>query len=363
MTEVEVRNFQSIEHATIVVEGYTSLVGRSNIGKSAFVRAIKSALTGATGTAFVRHGSTCARRVKDAKSCHCKSSVRIKREGFDLLWEKGDNINSYTFNGEVYPAGERGTPSFLMGEYAPIKIGDSKQLLQVADQFDPIFLLNQTGGVVADVLSDVAHLDRINIAMRMVEKDRREAVSTRKVRESDITTLTETLQTYKGLDDTVGRVREVEAGLIKVEQAEKHLRQVERFLEAGSSRAAEIKHLSGVEDLAEPNTKGLREGSAGFQRLSDWLDRLVDFKGWFARVGSVKDLPSPDYTPLKAALTTLSEVAGLATKLEVLSQEVSQIEAAHSQILEDAEGIRVEWGSLGVCPTCEQSCSGHAVAV
>ena len=33
MIEVEVRNFQSIEHISLKVEGFTALVGRSNIGK------------------------------------------------------------------------------------------------------------------------------------------------------------------------------------------------------------------------------------------------------------------------------------------------------------------------------------------
>src|SRR5277367_3768831 len=155
-TEVEVTNFQSIEHAKFVIEGYTALVGRSNIGKSAIVRAVKAALTGASGTSFVRHGPNCARRLKDAKKCQCKATVRIKREGFDLLWEKGDSDNRYTFNGQVNDSVGQGTPTFLQAGFAPIKIGDDKELLQVADQFDPIFLLNKTGGAVADVLSDVA---------------------------------------------------------------------------------------------------------------------------------------------------------------------------------------------------------------
>ena len=46
MLDVEIRNFQSIDHVHLRVEGFTALVGRSNIGKSAVVRAVKAALTG-----------------------------------------------------------------------------------------------------------------------------------------------------------------------------------------------------------------------------------------------------------------------------------------------------------------------------
>jgi hypothetical protein len=358
-TEVEVRNFQSIEHAEVTIDGYTAIVGRSNIGKSAIVRAVKAALTGATGTSFVRHGPTCARRLKDAKKCACKTSVRIKREGFDLLWEKGDNDNRYTFNGKVYDSVERGTPEFLQGGYAPIKIGDEKELLQVADQFDPIFLLNRTGGVIADVLSDVAHLDRVNAAMRLVEKDRRESVSTRKVREQDVVNLTQRYVEFDGLDDALAKARAVEEKLSELDAMDKRLRQIERFMEAGAARATEIKHLQGVEGIAAMDPSGLRASAATAEKLSGWYDRLVGFKTWFERVKGLENLPAHDSSPLKERLASLGGVMGYATKFETLSAEVARVEAACAKALDDANGIRAEWEALGVCPTCEQPCGGH----
>jgi len=121
----------------------------------------------------------------------------------DLLWEKGDSKNQYTYNGEVYDKPGTGTPDFLQPGFTSVKIGDEKQLLQVSDQFSPIFLLDQSGGVVADILSDVAKLDSVNTAIRMVEKDRKEASATRKVREKDVTRLKTELDLYEGLDESV----------------------------------------------------------------------------------------------------------------------------------------------------------------
>jgi hypothetical protein len=365
MTEVEVRNFQSIEHATIRIEGFTAIVGRSNIGKSALVRAVKAALTGATGTAFVRHGDLCARRTKDSKTCKCQASVRIQREGFDLLWEKGDAVNRYVFNGTVYDSVERGTPSFLQEGYALIKVGDSKELLQVCDQFDPIYLLNQTGGVIADVLSDVAHLDRMNVAMRLVEKDRKEATSTRKVREQDITTLTGQVVLYDGLDDAVSRVKTAEAGLAGVERAGGHLTRVERFLEACSARATEIRTLAGIEAIVEPPAVGpLRDRAGAFQRLAGWWDDLVGHRSWFERMKGLDALLVPDKSPLGTAEQGWLQISKLAGRIQSLSHEVDRIEADHGRILEEVKGIQDEWDALGVCPTCAQPCRGvHAEAV
>lgn len=358
-TEIEVRNFQSIEHANLVVEGYTSVVGRSNIGKSALVRAVKAALTGATGTSFVRHGPGCARRLKDAKKCQCKTAVRIKREGFDLLWEKGDNDNRYTFNGQVYDSVERGTPSFLTEGYAPIQIGPDKELLQVADQFDPIFLLNRTGGVVADVLSDVAHLDRVNAAMRLVEKDRREAVSTRKVRELDVIDLTSRLVAFDGLDGTLSRVRAAEDKLVELDAADKRLREVERFIQEGIARATEVKNLHTVEGVVIPDIAACRTSTETFHQLSGWYDRLVTFKLWFERVKGVDALTSPSSDPLKTKLGEFTSVSGFAARYDALSQDVERVEQSHAKVLEEVRGLQAEWDALGVCPTCEQPVNAH----
>ena len=406
MTEVEVRNFQSVEHSVFRVEGFTALVGRSNIGKSALVRAVKAALTGATGSDFVRHGGLCARRLKGAKACKCVTSVHIKREGFDLLWEKGDGVNRYTFNGQIYDSVGSGTPSFLMDGYAPIKIGDSKELLQVSNQFDPIFLLNQTGGVIADVLSDVAHLDRVNIAMRMVEKDRREAVSTRKVREQDVVLLTQNLVQYDGLDAVVGTIRGVEDKLLVVEQLDKRLRQVERFMEAGSARALEIKSLSGIDTVPEPRpVLPLQTGLAGLLTIQGWHDTLVVFKGWFERLKGLDVLAVLSAEALKLSLRGLSALVDLADRYDLMTKAVSgltsmqtdretfstdpltkglvgfvklddlerrylalvaelpRLDVEYQRAEEDAQAIQAEWVALGVCPTCEQPCGGHEKSV
>jgi hypothetical protein len=359
-TEVEVRNFQSIEHAHVTIEGYTALVGRSNIGKSAIVRAVKAALSGASGTTFVRHGPHCARRLKDAKKCQCKSTVRIKREGFDLLWEKGDNDNRYTFNGQVCDSVGSGTPDFLVkAGYAPIKIGDGRELLQVADQFDAIFLLNRTGGVIADVLSDVAHLDRVNTAMRYVEKDRREAASTRKVREQDVVSLTQRLEEFEGLDDAIVRVKAVEDKIVDLGRAESRLKQIERFLEAGTARGVEIKRLLGVENVVIPDAVASLSSVDGLLRLTRWHERLVALKDWWDRTKPVEGIVAPDASPLKTSLSEMLVKAQLAAKLEQMAVSVKALEDRATTLDEEARKIRAEWDALGLCPTCEQPCGAQ----
>lgn len=220
MIEVKIENFQAIDSLKFHIEGFTAVVGRSNLGKSSIIRALKAALSGADGNNFVRHDpETCARVLRGVKKCRCFCSVHFKFEdGRRLLWEKGDAINQYTawaVDGEktVYSnVGGKSSdaPSMLEKGFAPIELSQKKNFLQVADQFNPLFLLDLSGTVVADVLSDVAQLDEINKAMRLVSKDRRSAASTRKVREDDVKTIGVKLEKYETLDRTLQQANKVE---------------------------------------------------------------------------------------------------------------------------------------------------------
>jgi len=393
MIEVEVRNFQSIEQATLKVEGFTALVGRSNIGKSALVRAVKAALTGAPVTSFVRHGRACLRRTKKAKTCKCFSAVHLKAEGFDMLWEKGDAINRYTFNGTVYDKAEKGTPEFLLPAFLPVKIADKQEMLQVADQFSAIFLLDQTGGVVADVLSDVARLDRINVAMRMVERDRKEAVSTRKVREKDILELQTRALDFEGLDTAVVQVEAAQSDLDQIEKSADTVERLDGFLAAGAalgqrirnlevglavpvpdphevvahcvslaqtdgwltrytSQTAAIQLLQPVETLAVPERAPLQTTHETHTKLSRWHGQLVDFRNFFALMKPIEVLPVLDALGLKDGLAAFQQVQGHLVKLEALEGAVVKLEAAYAAILVEEKEAHDEMEALGVCPTC-----------
>lgn len=393
MIEVEVRNFQSIEQVALKVEGFTALVGRSNIGKSALVRAVKAALTGAPVSSFVRHGRACLRRTKKAKTCKCFCSVHLKAANFDLLWEKGDAINRYTFNGQVYDKAEKGTPDFLNPAFLPVKIGDRQELLQIADQFSAIFLLDQTGGVVADVLSDVARLDRINVAMRMAEKDRKEAVSTRKVREKDVVDLQEKLNGFAHLDVAVAQVEQVGADLEVIETAASKVEKLDRFMAAGSAigqriraleaglatvvpdktdltaprdllvqidgwlldyaeQTAAIGKLTPVEALDVPVRGGIQMAHATFSQLAQWHAQLVAFRDLFAAMKPVEALPPLDASGLKTALVELDRLRGFQFRFGFVERALVKLEEDYEAILVEEKEAHDEIEALGVCPTC-----------
>lgn len=402
MVEVTIRGFQAVEDVALVVEGFTALVGRSNIGKSAIVRAIKCALTNASGTDFVRHGARCSRRIRGTKKCRCQCSVWIRTSGLDLLWEKGDEINQYTINGQIYNKPDRGTPSFLQADFSPVKVGDEKLLLQVADQFDPIFLLNKSGTVVADVLSDVAMLDDINAATSLAEKDRREAVSTSKVREKDLIATRDRLEFYATLDEPLARVSGVEKQYRSLQDSTKEvqnlsdlclrlqalasvvrgLKPVESvtipevdsvvaemegltrlvgFEVAFSNRLVLVQSLDGVDLIEVPAVNLLEDSGRSLIDLENWVTVAQDFKARVVKWKAVEAVVEPSFDLAQAA-QDLTSLWRMATQHDGLATEVTDLESSLEDIEKSETQVMSEWEVLGVCPTCSQSLrvGGHA---
>lgn len=288
MLKITVDSFQSIEHAEVEVDGFAALVGRSNIGKSALVRAIRYALTGQQGSDFVRHDSaTCTRIKRGTKKCKCQCSVRVEIKGhLTLLWEKGDAINQYTVwdaagQKQVYNKVERGNLGFLGEGFEPLKVGTDKVLVQVATQFQPMFLLDQSGSVVADVLSDVAKLDDLNEALRLVEKDRRANVSERKIRERDLAANQEALAAYDGLDADVAGVRTLADEREQLTELSDELDRLTSFLSRLEDYAVAIRALRAATKPALPASHNVQESLQGaldlrrFERAYDVLTGRV----------------------------------------------------------------------------------------
>jgi len=352
MIEVTIQNFQAIRQVSLKIDGFTALVGRSNIGKSAIVRAVRCALTGATGTDFVRHDpETCKRLLRGNKKCLCQATVEIKMNGLALKWEKGDAINQYTVRGvdgkkTVYTKVERGTPEFLQPDFSMVKVGDEKTLVQVSEQFNPIFLLNQSGSVVADVLSDVAKLDDINVAMRLAEKDRREAVSTRKVREKDVLTLQTELAEYDGLDDVVGRVREVETGHETVQEATGKLRKLVEYQESAKAKATEARALKAAVAPKLPDHDALVEAQEKLALLEDLCQRSSRLWAAVEALETATKPEMPDHDALVASQARAAEVRGFADRLKTVRTAVKDLTAAQEAELPDSEPIETSFKKM-----------------
>jgi len=399
MIRIEIQDFQSIASVVLEVSGFAALVGRSNIGKSAVIRAVRAVLTNAQGVQDVRHGPTCARHLRGVKTCKCKAQVHIVGPGFDILWEKGDADSRYTINGTVYEAVPKGTPDFLKQWFQPVKIGEKSMLLQVASQWDPLFLLDASGPAVADVLSDVAQLDRINVASRLVEKDRREAQATIKVREKDIQATCDALVLYTGLDGVVQRMEDLTTSSVGLQATQKATEKVLQLLAAKqvcdttitylepvetlvfpakvpvlkavqiwdylidkggelAAKEAVVHKLELVEALYVPSDRHLTRTVKAAEGMLDWLTSLRAIKAIFTQLTGVCRVEPPNATQLQERASQVGVVVPLAEQLVRLRSDVAAMGGEQDKLNREEQALRQELQAFKTCPLCDQSMEG-----
>jgi energy-coupling factor transporter ATP-binding protein EcfA2 len=391
---VKVENFQSIENLTIEIDGFTALTGRSNIGKSALVRAIRAALTNADGTYFVRHTPACREEGKSDKKCKCFSRVQLTSEGFDLTWEKGASISRYRVNGQEYDRPGRGNLDFLdaLG-LEPVRVGVNTTFIQYAQQFKPIFMLEESGSVVAESIADVSKLARVSGAIKLAEKVRRDLQATRKTREKDLQVVGTSLLHYVQFDTFDAQVSKVEGVSSEVETAGADLALVTSFVSKARdnqarrqdlqgmlaavveedvtrdayeewatlrefvSEAIDLKkrvaHLSPVNSLTVPE---LNFNSSGLRKVAGFIVRLSALKSSSSRL--VGKFEVPDLVPL--ALGPVRTLQTLQKKHSKLLEDLSKLSKEHSEVCADYSVVEAEIAALPRCESCQQVILGEA---
>jgi len=192
---VHIQNFQSLKDVQFDISGFTVLVGRSNLGKSATIRAIEGALFNAPVEAYVRDGAS-------------SLMVRLTSPDFDIQWRKGGGHNDYTVDGVSFESVGRDVPDVIRQKgFRDLEVNKNHLRVQVSDQFHPLFLLDCTGTDAAQAISDVHRIYEIQSAQEAVDKDRRAVRAEIKVREKDLLTAKDRALRIDLLEDKVQHLR------------------------------------------------------------------------------------------------------------------------------------------------------------
>lgn len=170
--ELRIQNFQV--HGKLVVKfgpGITTIVGPSDTGKSAIIRALRWVATNQPGgDAFVRYG---------AKGC----TVRVVVDGRHVTRKRkaGGDVNTYHLDDQEYKAFGRGVPDTI-AEFLNLP-GVCWQ-----GQHDPSFWFGDTPGEVSRQLNAIVDLGVIDVTLTNVARTFTKARNRLDVAEENLTT-------------------------------------------------------------------------------------------------------------------------------------------------------------------------------
>lgn len=315
-TFLRVKDFQSIGNTEIEIDGFTVITGPNNSGKSALVRAVIGLFSNNSGLkhCWVRKGQK-----------HLKVSLDFA-DGVSVLWERGPKVARYEVNGEALENVGQKLPDEVkeLGIHS-LKIGSETLWPQIATQFlGQLFLVHQTGSVMAEAIADIERVGKINRALRLGESYRRDAVSKLKVRRSDSEALAAQIHSMQGLDEILARVKTFEAqrtetlGLARKIQTTQILRA--RLLEAQEAIAS----LQGLENIQPGSSEKARKCRELLKLLKTLAARLKESRRALERFAGVSDteVVSPDKA--RQVFKLLRESQALQTRLQTLQAVLDQ---------------------------------------
>jgi len=328
MLHVRVRNFQSIKDATVVIDGFTALTGTNNAGKSALFRAIKGVFTN-PAPSFVRHGAK-------------YSTVEITDKTKDLYvkWEKGGGKNDYelrTSEGteRFVKVGKTGAPPQVLEAFGigSLQAGNATLWPQFAEwKTGPLFLLDKPGSAIADGVANVDRITVLNKALKACESDRRQAVSTLKLRKTDQEAIEEQLAAFEGLDAVVKNLDELQTQRDQADRVKAGREKLVSLKRQYTEAREQVDALEGFEEVAAsmPTKERVRESRDLERELQEYCKLQRDLRDARSHVEALKKLgdvgnqiPSQEVlTGLQRLQEGLQKLVQLRDRLVPLQEEI-----------------------------------------
>lgn len=295
MTEISIKNFQSIKKVTFTIDGFTVITGKNNIGKSAIVRAIEAALTNQPGVEFIRKGEK-------------STEVKIKKDKLNIEWKKGTSA-TYKINGENFSKLNRAIPQPLIDAgFDKMEIGDQKISPIIASQFQPLFLLNKNGGVITDVLAHLYNIDTLSVADDLCVKELRSQKSLLKTREEDLKKLDENLEKYKDFDKLK---KEAE----KIFDLHKHVQKLQAEIESLIDYDNKIKEITQnikdvefIKKFKVPSIKKIEQNITGLEWLIEKAEKFRDLSQSIKKLRDITKITIPKIPDLESFINDFKQI-------------------------------------------------------
>lgn len=299
---VSIKNFQSLKSLDLELGPLTVVVGDSSSGKTALIRALRMLVNNERGSWFVTNGETVSSvSVRDSKSV-VSLQKGVSNSGEYRIHQEGVSEKTFTKLAGTVPV-----------EVSDV-LGIASGSLNFAFQFDPPFLLKESGSAVATTLGSLTGVSRIFEAVREANRKRLAASALIKTRTSDLLQVQERLDKFGDLEERDKKLTEAEWAYQQHLDFGAQARSLQTLIEVL------LEHKKSLSAVIVPEAPDLSEIEEVLEKR-EHLNRLL-------RV-------------IKTAMREISEASADQLKAE---QEQQDAETRYHEELKKA----------GRCPTCQQ---------
>lgn len=332
-----IKNIQS--HKNSILEfspGINALVGTSNNGKSAVLRALMWAITNRPlGTEILLSNWAYDSKGKQAD----EMSVTVEKENSVLTRRKTKIENEYVINGEKLEAIKTDIPE-------QVKKFFSLSETNIQRQQDAPFLLSQSSGKIAEYFNRIVRLDIIDRVLGNAESSRRKMKNQLELSEQNEKKFEKELEKYSWLDSAENLIEKIKVLNSKGEEISVKKNElgvsVEKFEKACEEKypdfKKELKLIEQINEVGEKNNE---------------LSYLIEDLEYQIKQFEELDKKSFDFTKEKKLVEQIESIALNADEIEKLKEEIHNVEYADGFVkgrIEYIKGLKKQLPP--VCPLC-----------
>lgn len=328
-------NFQKHKHLVIDFNhGITSIVGRTDVGKSAIIRALRwVCLNKPDGDDFIHHGASTAK-------------VVVETDSYTITREKGAGKNEYKLGKKAFKAFGRGK--------VPEEIQKALQMeaINFQGQFDTPFWIGESAGEVSRQLNQIVNLGIIDHTLHDLSSSLRKSRVEIEVSEQRMQDLR---KEHKRMSKVPELVEEYEEGLVrldeKIQDKHKEIEQASVVLRLLNARNDKKNQLNEIKRLIEKGSSLLQLGRQ-IQQNEELLLLLKQYSALKTKSRAKK----MDFSVLE---DTIEIIDNKETDIELLIRLVEKLEHQEQKkcrVLKNLDQRKEELSELigDRCPICDR---------
>lgn len=230
INKVIIENFQSHENTVLEFHnGLNVILGSSDQGKSAVIRAIKWALYNEPrGMDFIRHGTKGAKVIIELSNSYTITRERTQSKNRYILKEpNGEEMVFESFGNEI--------PLEIINAHKISKFkldSDLQSSLNLGNQLDGPFLLSETGAVRAKAIGRLTGLHIIDKSIRDTISDIKKETQINTVLNKELSEINEELKNYENLNNIEKNLIETEDFIRRLENLNMKLENLQKVNQA-----------------------------------------------------------------------------------------------------------------------------------
>lgn len=333
LQRLRLHNFQ--RHSRLDIEfdpQVTVLVGKTDAGKSAVLRALKwLMLNRPRGDAFIRNGSE-----------RCK--VMLLCDGHTISRSKGKS-NQYKLAGQVFKAFSNDVPE-------PVAQLLNAGSLNFQDQHDPSFWFHLTSGQLAQELNAIVDLSVIDRFLARLHSKLRKAKSTVDVSQTRLREALAAQETLSDVPELARSFEQLQTQQQRADELKQAIAELSALVQTANKRRLLVQVLLGTLMDAEELNK----------RTSSWLALSSRCQALAKLVSSIQQRQAalqqglPDISTLVELENEASKLRKQATQLQIRISQIRNGQSSTQTLAESLQEARAKLKQcLGKeCPTCGQ---------